>query len=132
MEGQKEQHQKLIVHWELREGIHLCLCASETPGITQRPTGQYSAVQQQLQHGSYRQTWTSNFWFGVWEEILASCSCWKVQCLGMVIRLMDPLASDPRKLEGSHLQPLDPEGSQKVLSLSLTCNSLSTLQHLYH
>lgn len=89
-------------------------------------------MQQQLQHRGYRQTWTSNFWFGVWEDILASRSSWKVRCLGMVIGLMDHLASDPRKLEGSHLQPLDPEASQKVLSLSLTCGSLSTLQHPYH
>lgn len=52
--------------------------------------------------------------------------------LGTVTRLMDCLASDLRETEGSHLHPPHPAASQKVLSVSLTCGSLSTLQHLYH
>lgn len=76
-------------------------------------------VQQQLQYQSYRQTWTTCCWFQVWEGILASCSCWKVQQLGMVWGLVDHLSLEPRKLGHSYPQPLVPGVRQKVFSFSL-------------
>lgn len=102
-----------IICWEWREGTHLCLCAHWNPGVTRTPPPQamlvHAAVNYSIGAKGTRGVPVSGLELGRDPhqlQLLEGVLAWP---LGWWI-IWHPTQG---RLEGSHLQPLDPGASQK-------------------